>query len=42
MTAGTLDDHVFEEVSGSVGGTRFHPGVGTYPDIDGGGLSMRM
>jgi hypothetical protein len=41
-TAGTLEGHVLEEVSSSVGGIRLRPGTGIYPDTNGSGLSMVM
>jgi hypothetical protein len=39
-TAGTLEGHVLEEVSGSVGGIVLCPGTSIYPDTDCSGLSM--
>jgi len=40
--ASTLEGHVLEEVSGSVGGISLRPGTGIYPDTDRSGLSMGM
>jgi hypothetical protein len=39
-TTGTLESHVLEEVSGSIGGICFRPRTSIYPDADGSGLSM--
>ena len=41
-TTGTLEGHVLEEVSGSVGGISLCPGTGIYPDTNCSGLSMGM
>ena len=41
-TAGTLESHMFKEVSGSVCGIGLRPGTSIYPDTDGGSLSVRV
>ena len=39
-TAGTLEGHVLEKMSGSVGGIGLRPGTSIYPDTDCSGLSV--
>jgi len=41
-TASTLEGHVLEEMSGSVGSIGFRPGTSIYPDTDCSGLSVWM
>ena len=40
--AGTLEGHVLEEMSGSVGGIGLRPGTSIYPDTNSSGLSVGM
>ena len=41
-TARTLEGHVLEEMSGSIGGIGLRPGTSIYPDTDSSGLSVGM
>ena len=41
-TAGALESHMLEEVSGSVRDIGLRPGTRVYPDTDRSGLSVRM
>lgn len=41
-TTGTLESHVLEEMSGSIGGICLRPGSSIYPDTDCSSLSMRV